>query len=112
MLGRISYPLDGRKVLFVLDPEFLKALGPMGVASSPLYALVHKVEEGGVWLDNPYFPLCPPDRPRLLTHKGEEFCRAHVFVPNEAIVSIAAFDQAVEEADETPIGFQAPSGKK
>lgn len=113
MLGRSDYPLEGRHALLVVDKDYLKLLAPMGITSSPVYAKVHKADDGGLWLEHPRFPLCPPDRPRLYTADGEAFCAAHVFVPYEGVVSVAVFQQHVPElADSTQIGFRHKAGKR
>jgi hypothetical protein len=67
------------------------------------------VEEGGVWMENHAFPLCPLDQPHLYDPKGTAFCHAHVFIPERAIISMAVFPNKVAEPEEgqgvSRIGF-------
>lgn len=105
-----TYELVGKEVVLILRKEMLPDLRPLGITGSPLYAQVHAAEERGLWLDNPSFPLCPLDQPRLHDARGRTFCHAHVFLPAEAIVALAVFPQRVgdpgEESGMHRIGFR------
>ena len=105
-----NYNLKGKQVILVLEPKLLEALEPLGITGSPIYAKVHSMEKDGLWLDNPSFPLCPVGQPKLYTARGEAFCHAHIFIPQGAILSVAAFPHKVPGLEKTPglkkIGFQ------
>lgn len=106
-----SYDLSGKQALLVLTEAFVEQLKPIGV-ESPVVAKVHKVEDRGLWLDATRFPLCPIDAPRLYGPDGESFCHAHLFVPADAIVSVAAFPRDVPELSYSTIGFRPARKKK
>ena len=105
-----AYNLKGKYIILVLAEEFLKIMKTVGLPGSPVYAKVHSLEERGFWLENTSFPLCPPAATKLFDAKGEEFCRAHIFIPAEAVVSVVAFPQKIGGLENTPdlyaIGFR------
>jgi hypothetical protein len=103
-----SYNLTGKQVLIVLSDALLESLKPIGV-SSPLLARVFQMEERGIWLDAPRFPVCPIDGPHLYGPGGDAFCHAHVFIPSDGIVSVAVFPRDVAELGYGGIGFKPPS---
>ena len=86
-----DYNLKGKEVVISLDEEFLPYLKPYGIMGSPLYAKVFKMEEGGLWLETTSFSLCPRGVPKLYKPSGGQFCRAHIFVPSKAVVSVVTF---------------------
>lgn len=105
-----GYELKGKQVILVLDPAFVKQVKPLGITGSPVVARVFKTDDDGVWLDNPSFAVCPVGVPKLYDARGEVQCHAHVFVPERAILSVAAFPTEVPRLEEDPsfkpIGFQ------
>lgn len=106
-----EYQLEGKQVVLVLDRIIARALKPLGVSGTPLYGKVHKVEEHGVWLDNPGFAVCPPNK-IVYPEETANFCHAHVFIPADAILALATFPGAVAELEDDPsfhrIGFEIP----
>ena len=105
-----DYDLDGKQVILVIDKNTIEELKPLGIPGSPVYGRVFKAVDRGIWLENHAFPVCPVDQPKILKPNGEALCHAHVFIPADAIVSMAVFPSAVEELAEHPglhhIGFQ------
>ena len=105
-----EYDLTGKEVILSLDPDFLPHLKFGGIAGTPLFALVHKMEESGLWLDAKRFPLCPVGIPKLYSATGDEFCHAHIFVPARAVISVVTFPAGVAGLAEDPnlnqIGFK------
>lgn len=91
-----DYELKDKQVLLILNERAVADLEPFGITGSPIYAKVHSVEQNGLWLDNPSFPLCPIDKPHLYDARGNAFCHAHVFVPAAAVVSLAALTEPVD----------------
>ena len=106
-----DYQLEGKQVVLVLDRVIAKSLRPLGVSGTPLYGKIYKVEEHGVWLDNPGFAVCPPTK-IVYPEDSANFCHAHVFIPADAIVALATFPGRVEELEDDPsfhkIGFDLP----
>lgn len=105
-----DYDLTGKQVILALEEAFLPHLKALGVRGSPLVARVFKTEEGGVWLENPAFSVCPIGAKKIYNPAGDAMCMAHVFIPARAIVTVAAFPTDVENLGENPglhkIGFQ------
>jgi hypothetical protein len=110
-----EYDLTGKHVLLSLDEEFLPYVKLYGIEGSPLFALVHKMEPNGMWLETKSFKLCPRGIPQIYDAAGEPHCRAHIFIPQNAIISAVAFPMDVPEFREDPelyhIGFR-PRKKK
>lgn len=103
-----EYEIDGKKAVLVLRDEFVEKLKPLGVDGPIVYGTVLRADRGGLWMDNPSFPLCPTDQPRLYTPKDSAFCRAHVFIPEDAVLSVAVFPKPtapMERPEVKPIGF-------
>jgi hypothetical protein len=87
----LAYKLKGKHVILQLDPDFLPFLAFSGIEGSPLFAKVHSKEETGLWLQTDHFVMCPAGIPKLYDAFGEAHCRAHIFIPEKAILSIVAF---------------------
>lgn len=108
-----DYDLTGKQVILALDETFLPHCAALGVRGSPVTARVFKVEDSGLWLENPAFPLCPTGSKKLYDPSGEAMCLAHLFVPARAIVTVAAFPEDVRNLEDNPdlhrIGFR-PEG--
>ena len=104
-----EYDLTGKQVVLVLDEEVLPALKSLGVLGSPLLGRVHRMEESGIWLENPSFSICPVGTRKLYAPTGEAMCLAHVFIHSRSIVSMAVFPSEVEALEKDPnlhkIGF-------
>ncbi len=111
-----DYKLKGKHVLLSLDPEFLKFVKLYGIEGSPLFALVHKMESDGLWLETKSFALCPRGIPQILDKDGDPLCRAHIFVPAKAIISVVTFPADLPPITEDPelfhIGFRPKKKKK
>ena len=112
-----SYKLKGKHVILSLDPDFLPFLSYSGIEGSPLFAKIYDVEDEGLWLETDHFHLSPAGVPKLYNAKGKARCRAHIFVPQKAILSITTFPDAVPDLTHErrlhQIGFRArKSGKK
>lgn len=111
----LEYKLKGKHVILQIDPEFLPHLAYAGIEGSPLFAQVFKVEEDGFWLETREFRACPTPIIKLYGPKGQSFCRAHIFIPRSAILSIVAFPADVPPLEKDPtmyrIGFR-PKGAR
>ena len=83
---------------------------------SPLFAMVHKVGEEGIWLETRTFPLCPSNVKKEKTKSGQEVCLAHIFIPLRCIVSVVAFPEKTSAIEADPkvhkIGFRPKPDKK
>lgn len=106
----LSYKLKGKHVILQLDPDFLPFLAFSGIEGSPLFAKVHSKEETGLWLETDHFVMCPVGIPKLYDAKGAAHCRAHIFIPEKAILSVVAFPADVPDLAKDPtvhrIGFK------
>ena len=104
-----EYDLTEKQVVLVLNQELLASLAVFGIHGSPLLARVHKMEESGLWLENPAFPVCAPGAKRIYGPEGEPHCTAYIFVPAQAIFSVAVFPAEVKDIENNPnfhkIGF-------
>jgi len=105
-----EYELAGKQVILILYPEILSCLDACGIFGSPLVARVNKMEEAGLWLENPSFRVCPAGSNHIYDAKGQAMCMAHVFVPAKAILSVVVFPSDVKDLEEDPnyhrIGFR------
>ena len=102
-----DYDIAGKQVVLVLDETAANRLKTLGIEGTPLFGTVLRADRKGIWLDNPAFPLCPLDKPRAKRVKGDT-CRAHIFIPEDAVVSIAVFPKQVrtpERPEIRTIGF-------
>jgi hypothetical protein len=112
----LDYKLKGKQVILQLDPDFLPHLSFAGIDGSPLFAKVHRQEEEGLWLETTSFKYCPTGVPRLFRPSGEAVCRAHIFIPFKAILSVVAFPagsgrmEGVENLHQ--IGFRPKKGRR
>ncbi|MEE8425567.1 MAG: hypothetical protein V3S11_07040, partial [Elusimicrobiota bacterium] len=73
-------------------------------------------EEEGLWLESNHFQACPRPVIKLYGPKGEAFCRAHIYLPKPAIISLVAFPSDVPHLEKDPlmhrIGFKPKEPKK
>ncbi|MFH2202806.1 MAG: hypothetical protein ABIJ96_06815 [Elusimicrobiota bacterium] len=108
-----DYKLKGKQVILQLDPEFLPHLKYCGIEGSPLFAKVYKMEQDGLWLETNSFRVCPTPIIKLSGPKGEQFCRAHIYIPRQAIISVVAFPAVTANLENDPklhqIGFRPKS---
>lgn len=106
------YDLKGKQVILQLDPEFLPHLRFAGVDGSPVLAKVHRMEEHGLWLATDSFALCPVGVPALYRPSGRKACRAHIFIPAKAVLSVVVFPGQAPSLEKEPgihtIGFKPP----
>ncbi|PCI36294.1 MAG: hypothetical protein COB53_10085 [Elusimicrobia bacterium] len=111
-----DYNLDGKHVLLSLDKEFLKYVKHYGIKGSPLFALVHKTESDGMWLETQNFKLAPKGIPQKINKDGKTQLKAHIFVPSKAIISTVVFPSDTPQLDDDPelyhIGFRPKKKKK
>ncbi len=110
-----EYKLKGKHVILQIDPEFLPHLAYAGIEGSPLFAKVFKMEEEGIWLETKEFNACPVPVIKLYGPKGRAFCRAHIYIPRQAILSIVAFPSNVPRLENDPkmyrIGFRSKKAR-
>ncbi|MDE2293689.1 MAG: hypothetical protein KGL53_16530 [Elusimicrobia bacterium] len=85
------YPLKGKSVILALAPDFIPSVRAFGIEGSPLFAKVHSQEEDGLWLETGSFALCPTGVKSTPGPGGEPVCRAHIFIPEQAVVSAVVF---------------------
>lgn len=110
-----AYDLKGKHCILQLDPEFLPYLQFCGIDGSPLFAKVYDEEDDGLWLETASFHLCPTGVLKLYDATGEAQCRAHIFIPAKAILSVVAFPGDASALESDPalhhIGFRVkPAG--
>lgn len=112
-----QYELEGKKVILALTPEFIPSVASFGIQGTPLYATVHAQEPGGLWIETQSFVLCPVGVPKVYDARGTARCRAHIFIPASAVVSLVVFPGAPADGlEEDPavhkIGFNPEIGPR
>lgn len=111
-----EYDLTGKQVVIALEPEILSVLKDFGITGTPFVARVHKMDTGGLWVENPHFTICPIDKRKLYGARGETLCTAHVFIPARAIVSVATFPDEIKGLEDNTtfhkIGFAFEEKKR
>lgn len=95
-----QYELEGKKVILALAPEFIPSVAAFGIQGTPVYATVHSQESGGLWIETHSFALCPVGIPKVYDARGTARCRAHIFIPNDAVQSVVVFPGAPAEGIE------------